>query len=150
MHGDVCANNSPFCHFLCSFFFNHLLSTHDSLWWKDLKEIWGSEGWGRNFGVSLFWKIGNGKDICFGEDNWVGCGDLKSTFSRLYSLSTLGDSKLVEYGSWVNGGWVWHVAWRMRLFEREKQLESCLLQEIQGLRHEVGLRIAGCGKMGSS
>jgi len=36
-----------------------------------LKEVWGLEGWGGNFEDAFFWKIGNGKDIIFWEDNWV-------------------------------------------------------------------------------
>ena len=36
-----------------------------SLWWKDLKEVWSSEGWGRCFEDSFEWKVGDGKDIYF-------------------------------------------------------------------------------------
>jgi len=30
-----------------------------SLWWKDLKEVWALEGWGRNFKDAFKWNIGN-------------------------------------------------------------------------------------------
>jgi len=42
-----------------------------SLWWKDLKEVGFSEGWGRNFADGFMWKIGDGKDIYFWKDSWL-------------------------------------------------------------------------------
>ena len=36
-----------------------------SLWWKDLKEVWSSEGWGRSFEDGFKWKVGDGKEIFF-------------------------------------------------------------------------------------
>ena len=36
-----------------------------SLWWKDLKEVWSSKGWGSCFEDSFEWKVGDGKDILF-------------------------------------------------------------------------------------
>ena len=35
------------------------------LWWKDLKEVWDSEGWGRSFEDGFKWKVGDGKEISF-------------------------------------------------------------------------------------
>jgi len=46
----------------------------DSLWWKDLREVWSLEGWGWNFEEALIWKVGIGKEVLFWEDNWVGRG----------------------------------------------------------------------------
>jgi len=31
-------------------------SHKSSLWWKDLKEVWASEGWGRSFEDDFKWK----------------------------------------------------------------------------------------------
>jgi len=36
-----------------------------SLWWKYLKEVWSSEGWGRNFEDAFKWKIGDGREVSF-------------------------------------------------------------------------------------
>jgi len=41
----------------------------DSLWWKDLKEVWDLEGWGQNFEDIFKWKIGSEKEFSFWEDN---------------------------------------------------------------------------------
>jgi len=35
------------------------------LWWKDLMEVWASEGWGRNFEDAFKWKVGDGREISF-------------------------------------------------------------------------------------
>jgi len=67
-----------------------------------LKEVWSLEGWGRSFDDALLWRIGDGKRICFWEDNWVSCDALKCVFSRLFSLSTSKAFKLVEFGGWSN------------------------------------------------
>ena len=94
------------------------------------------EDWGRNFEDAFKWKIGNGKEISFWEDNWAGCGVLTSVFPRLFSLSTAKVSKLAEFGGWINSVWVWHLAWRRRLFKWENLQESQLLQVLQGLRFD--------------
>ena len=98
-------------------------SSKDSLWWRDLKEVWSSEGWGRNFEDAIKWMSGTRKEIVFWEDNWVGNGALKEVFPRLFSLSLSKESKVAEFGAWNNGQWAWTFAWRRSLFEWEKQLE---------------------------
>ena len=101
-----------------------------SLWWKDLKEVWASEGWGRNFEDRVEWKVGDGKDIYFWEDNWLGSDALKKEFPRLFSLILVKDAKVAELGSWSDGMWVWHLAWRRLLFVWEKPLVEQLRQAL--------------------
>ena len=36
-----------------------------SLWWKDLKEVWASEGWGKSFEDGFEWEVGEGRAILF-------------------------------------------------------------------------------------
>ena len=77
-----------------------------SLWWKDLKEVWTSEGWERSFEDGFKWKVGDGKDIYFWKDNWLNGEALKNAFPRLFSISSVKDAKLAELGFWSNGVWV--------------------------------------------
>ena len=70
-----------------------------------MKEVWGSKGWGRNFEDAFKWKIGNGEEISFWEDCWVGDEALKNVYLRLFSLSSCKDAKVVELGNWINGAW---------------------------------------------
>jgi len=59
-------------------------NSKDSLWWRDLKEVWSLEGWGRNFedAIKCF-------EECFPE----------VVFPRLFSLSLSKESKVVELGA---------------------------------------------------
>jgi len=77
-----------------------------SLWWKDLKEVRASEEWGKNFEDAFKWKISDGREVSFWEDNWLSCGALKRVFSRLFSLNSSKAAKVVEHGVWTNGVWV--------------------------------------------
>ena len=62
-----------------------------SLWWKDLKEVWASEGWGRSFEDGFKWYVGNGKEISFWEDSWLSCDALKGVFPQLFSINSAND-----------------------------------------------------------
>ena len=93
-----------------------------SLWWKDLREVWSSEGWGRSFEDSFKWKVGDGKDVYFWKDRWLNGEALKIAFPRLFSISCSKDAKVSELGTWTNGSWVWQLAWRRPFFEWEKPL----------------------------
>ncbi|XP_068477366.1 uncharacterized protein [Phaseolus vulgaris] len=109
-----------------------------SLWWKDLKEVWNSEGWGRSFEYGVKWKVGDGKEISFWEDNWLGCGNLKGVFSRLFSISSAKDAKVAELGYWYNGVWVWNLEWRRSFFNWEKSLVEQLVQLLQEAKLTLG------------
>jgi len=64
---------------------------------------------GKGFEDGVKWKVGDGKEISFWEDNWLGCGNLKGVFPRLFSISSAKDAKVVELGYWYNGVWVWNL-----------------------------------------
>jgi len=108
-----------------------------SLWWKDLVEVWGSEGWGRNFEDAFKWKIGNGDSVLFSEDSWAGNGALKRVYSWLFSLSSCKDAKVDELEKWINGSWEWQLTWRRSLFEWEKPLVCIFFQGLQGLSFDM-------------
>jgi len=57
-------------------------------------ESWRTEEGFLKIALSGQWVMGNGKVVFFWEDNWVGFGDLKSRFPRLFSLSVVKDDKL--------------------------------------------------------
>jgi len=64
------------------------------------------EDWGKTFEARFKWEVGNGKEVFFWKDNWLGSEDLKSRFPRLFSLSMVEDAKLFRCGDWVNNIWV--------------------------------------------
>jgi len=61
------------------------------------------EEWGRNFEDCFKWGVGNGKEVKFWEDIWVGKEDPKRKFLRLFSLSNYKDANIDSFGVWTNG-----------------------------------------------
>jgi len=104
----------------------------ESLWLRDLKEIWKLKEWGRSFEDCFKWKVSSGNDISFWEDKWVGNVTLKSKFLRLYSLSVDKDIPLNLCGDRSNNVWRWNLIWRSGLFEWEKLQVCQLLEVMQG------------------
>ena len=63
---------------------------HQSWWWRDLVKVCsegGGDGW---FHEEVRWKLGRGDKVRFWEDVWIGDSSLKSSFQRIFSLSTKG------------------------------------------------------------
>jgi len=58
----------------------------NSLWWKDLKEVWALEGWRGSFKENCTWEVGNGREIRLCEDKWMGNTSLKAKFPRLFKI----------------------------------------------------------------
>jgi len=73
------------------------------------------EEWGRTFENCCEWRVGNGNDVLFWKDVWVGNEDLKSKFSRLYSSCGNKEGNLESCGEWVNDSWEWKLVWRRGL-----------------------------------
>jgi len=72
----------------------------DSLWWRDLKEVWALDIWKDNFEANILWEVGNGREIRFWEDSWAGNVALKELFPRLHSTCTNKDSLLWQVREW--------------------------------------------------
>ena len=92
-------------------------SSYDSLWWRDLKEVWSLDEWKYKFEDTFSWEVGNGREVRLWEDKWVGNTNLKDAFLRLYTIYSsiwhAGDrSKNLE--------WNWNIEWR-RNFLKWKQ-----------------------------
>jgi len=64
----------------------------DSLWWRDLKEVWSLDEWRDKLEANFSWEVGNGREIRFWEDRWAGNTTLKELFSRLHSTCLNKDS----------------------------------------------------------
>jgi len=81
------------------------------------------EEWGRSFEECVEWDVGNGKNVLFWDDVWVGSEDLKSRFLRLFSLSTGKDSNMESFGNGANDSLKWELVWRRGLFDWENVQE---------------------------
>jgi len=58
----------------------------DSLWWRDLQEVWSFEGWKNEFKDNCKWEVENGREIRLWEDKWVDNMALKDNFPTLFSI----------------------------------------------------------------
>jgi len=69
-------------------------SRTDSLWWRDLKEVWSFDELKYKFEDTFSWEGRNGREIRFWEDKWVGNFNLKDIFLRLFNISSNKDSSI--------------------------------------------------------
>ena len=94
--------NDPCCQllkakYLCRCTFALAKNRQGSQFWKGLLKIKDKFKWGATF------KLGNGKDILFWEDTWVGKVPLRLLFPKLYGYCTNNKTTVDEYfdsGEW--------------------------------------------------
>jgi len=56
----------------------------------------------------------------------------------LFSLCPVKYAKVAELGSWSDGVWVWHLAWRKPFFDWEKPMVDQLCQALHEVRMVLG------------
>ncbi|GLU15614.1 hypothetical protein SLE2022_320890 [Rubroshorea leprosula] len=110
-----------------------------SIWWQNICKIndmaAGKEGWLEN-NVQL--SLGEGKQVSFWSDKWVGIGVLSNLFPRLHLLSTGRQYPVNEMGIWEDGRWRWNLKWKRDLREWEKVMEKELLDAITPIQPNQG------------
>lgn len=113
----------------------------DSAWWRDLGRLDGSnspkEGW---LSKGVVRKLGNGRDILFWNEIWVGEEKLSITFKRLYNMTTTKDATIFDMSVWRDGSWNWKLHWRRDLFIWEQGLMESLLN----ILHNTQVQHDGC------
>ena len=111
---------------------NQRKCSSDSLWWRDLKEVWAIKGWKGNFEDNCSWEVGDSREIRFWEDKWMENVKLKEKFPRLFSICSDKESLLWQVGEMQeNLGCGWKIDWRRRLFEWERGQEQELLRQLE-------------------
>nr|GEY09661.1 transposon TX1 [Tanacetum cinerariifolium] len=69
------------------------------------------EGLGLEFVSSFVGEVGNGNDIRFWVDIWVGGVRLCDLFPRLYHLDRSKEGRVAEKRKWVDNVWCWELGW---------------------------------------
>nr|GEW69823.1 putative ribonuclease H protein At1g65750 family [Tanacetum cinerariifolium] len=76
--------------------------------WRDIIKVGEDlEGIGISFRSSFKGMVGNGSEIRFWVDNWIGDDKLYDRFPKLYHLDRFKEGRVAEKGSSVDSGWVW-------------------------------------------
>ncbi|GJZ22883.1 hypothetical protein Tco_0559922 [Tanacetum coccineum] len=60
---------------------------------------------GIEYTSSLFYNVGNGRDVLFWLDRWIGDFRLCDRFPRLFHLDRRLEGRVAEKGRWVEGVW---------------------------------------------
>ncbi|GJZ47895.1 putative RNA-directed DNA polymerase, eukaryota, reverse transcriptase zinc-binding domain protein [Tanacetum coccineum] len=80
--------------------------------WRDIVTVGVDlEGLGLDFSSSFEGEVGNGRDIRFWIDKWVGGVKLCDRFPRLYHLDRRKEGMVADKGNWVDGAWCWKWEW---------------------------------------
>ena len=87
---------------------------------KDCGEDKGDDWFSKEIG----WKLGCRDKVKFWEDIWTGNSNLKTMYTRLFSLSLNQGQKVEEAGVWTDSVWQWCLRWRRPRFVWEFELEE--------------------------
>ena len=55
--------------------------------------------------------VGNGRNILFWHDIWLGLSPLKKRFPRLFSIATAPSANIASLGFWCGAVWNWDLGW---------------------------------------
>lgn len=88
------------------------MSSKASPWWKDLLKTCVGAPSGFWFENNLSWRIGEGNNTLFWEENWQGTDKFQDVFPELYQISDQKGCSLQEVGAWVENKWVWQLRWQ--------------------------------------
>jgi hypothetical protein len=111
---------------------------HASIWWRDIWRL-GCEEDGGWFSSNISSIIGDGGDIGFWKEKWMGTLPLRDLFPELFSKTTQPDGFVAQMGSWDDEVWTWNLGWNAALTGTEIEKASyllTLLNSVQPKRNE--------------
>lgn len=78
-------------------------------------------------------KLGNGNNVKFWEDLWLGHVPLKTSHNRIFLVSAQKRNKVSEMGEWEGEEWRWKLEWRRGWFEWEGSLLTSFMQVLDSI-----------------
>jgi hypothetical protein len=104
-----------------------------SIWRRDLWRI-GSEDIGGWFGNNISNVLGDGKEIGFWKEKWIGMATLRDMYPALYNKSTRQNGTISELGYVGNNGWNWNLVWTDILSAMEEAFAHDLINLLAQVR----------------
>jgi hypothetical protein len=92
-----------------------------SIWWRDIWNLgcMADGGWFRNNISSV---IGDGNDISFWKEKWIGAEPLRDYVPALFNISRQQDYCIAAMGKWERDVWRWQFKWASDLSTAEVDL----------------------------
>jgi hypothetical protein len=109
-----------------------------SIWWRDIWKL-GSEEDGGWFGSNISIILGDGVDIDFWKDKWMGTLPLRDLFPDLFIKTTKPEGVVAHMGLWEGDVWHWELGWNDNLSPTETENVAylfTLLHDVQLKRYE--------------
>jgi hypothetical protein len=104
-----------------------------SIWWKDIWRL-GSEEDGGWFGSNISSWLGDGKDIGFWKEKWIGTVPLRDSFSKLFNKYLQQDCRTSAMGNWESNKWRWKFDWTTKLSAAETVSAHDILMLLDHIR----------------
>ncbi|GAU32181.1 hypothetical protein TSUD_68520 [Trifolium subterraneum] len=104
-----------------------------SIWWRDIYSL-GGVGDGNWFGTNISSVLGDGKDIGFWKEKWVGLEPLCDLYPLLFLKTLRQRAPVATMGSWDNNYWSWKFVWTATLTDTETAAAGelqLLLEQVQ-------------------
>jgi hypothetical protein len=104
-----------------------------SIWWRDVWSLGSDDegGWFCNYISSI---LGDGSDVGFWKEKWVGTVPLRESFPDLFIKSAHQDCSISAMGEWVSHDWRWNFVWSSGLTDIEKASADELFLLLEQLR----------------
>ncbi|CAJ2670830.1 unnamed protein product [Trifolium pratense] len=106
---------------------------HASIWWRDLWSI-GNKDDGGWFGNNISNILGDGNEIGFWKEKWIGLSPLCTVYPTLYCKSGQQDAVVSAMGLWHNDTWMWNLLWTDELTVLETDTAAELLLLLQHIQ----------------
>jgi hypothetical protein len=110
-----------------------------SIWWRDLWSLGGEDdgGW---FGSNISSILGDGRDIGFWKEKWIGSTNLRTLYPALYNKTSSPNGTVAMFGYSNNNGWMWRFDWSDDLSAEEAVLVQELLNLLIPIRPYSGVK----------
>ncbi|GAU32122.1 hypothetical protein TSUD_218730 [Trifolium subterraneum] len=104
-----------------------------SIWWRDSWKLGGAEE-GNWFGNNVCSMLGDGNDIAFWKEKWLGTTPLCDQFPTMFLKTMHPDGVISSMGFWERDKWIWKLEWTALLSDTEIEISQDILLMLEQVR----------------